>query len=874
MKDFADPSSQDEKIPNPFVDEIFVPHATPLPGISAIHDKAMEQCVSAVEDLIGEVNQTRSWGSTGRTLLISSPRAGYGKTHLVGRLRSTTEALVAALDMPFCPSKSISWQVILAAFLQQYRRTECPQNLECSLLDETARFYLSSLVRANLTQGALDERDCPESAASLRMEFREIFSRSSKSKILSWVNKKGGELARYAAPELGPKLNLSAPEVAFWTGVFTDYAQEYDDALEPLRGLSDGEARERVLQLMRLASECRPIALVVDHLDGFHGSDSAGMAIAEMLTDIRTGVPKSLTLLCLNDDVWESVFASKIPSAWLDRLEGEQAKLSALPADEAQALVCARLESINVAPKLATEFASELADDHNWGSMESGLFPRQVIRQARRAWQKVGHKYFNHKHPDFAAVKPQRKPVADYSPTMAATPEEVLPQQPVAQETPPPAGNGYSVPPPPIPVMDAPIGLQGTNGEETIEQPSSDPHPESAPQESEPGITTFDEASMAPGLNSIIDDIRDSGSSVVSKNGDHVDPQQAPPAQPQQQPIEGFQAPPTYGQHPNFSAAQPPQAPYPQQQGQQGFYPQPGPMVPPYPQAGQSPAFPTYTNQQQVPPTDPLQNGVPPEGFQAGPISVEPVSGATPPPLPSQPPQNFSSIEPPAQDGEQESLLNRPLHPDSPFAPVENGDRMQNNSSDGELELTPLGVDDDPESVLMEREKALTGSTDHLFLDLQRVESLIQTVGRHHPALGQAEEQYTSSRSVCLRWSVRDQPILIGFDSPQNVYFWNTLLQQSLSSGQQEKITAFSHRSQPFDPGLFSGFGFSREVVDNHIDIVEMNDKELAMIYAAESLIEDAERIGRKERAIEIVTRRLDPLWRRISRPLVMQSEN
>ncbi|MEQ1842447.1 MAG: hypothetical protein ABL994_18765, partial [Verrucomicrobiales bacterium] len=171
------------------------------------------------------------------------------------------------------------------------------------------------------------------------------------------------------------------------------------------------------------------------------------------------------------------------------------------------------------------------------------------------------------------------------------------------------------------------------------------------------------------------------------------------------------------------------------------------------------------------------------------------------------------------------------------------------------------------EQLLGEYERELlSGSA--LILDLDRLERFIRELGRQHTALGQQEERYPSSRTICLRWNARGQSVLTGFESPRNVYFWNNLLQQSLASNRKEKIAAFSHHSEPFDPSLFSSFGFSPAVIQGRIDIIEMNDRELAMIYAAEKILTEVKNLPGSENVIQWIALHLDPLWRRMIQPV------
>ena len=170
-------------------------------------------------------------------------------------------------------------------------------------------------------------------------------------------------------------------------------------------------------------------------------------------------------------------------------------------------------------------------------------------------------------------------------------------------------------------------------------------------------------------------------------------------------------------------------------------------------------------------------------------------------------------------------------------------------------------------AVLKSREEGLLENPS-LRLDLEKVERFIRKIGVQHPGLSQSEERFPSSRTVCVRWNVRGESVLLGFESPQNVYFWNNLLQQSLASNRREKLAAFSHRTEAFDPGLFSSFGFSPAVARDRIDVIEMNDRELAMIYATDSIISESENTVEAPAAVQIAIRYLDPLWRRISKAI------
>ena len=62
--------------------------------------------------------------------------------------------------------------------------------------------------------------------------------------------------------------------------------------------------------------------------------------------------------------------------------------------------------------------------------------------------------------------------------------------------------------------------------------------------------------------------------------------------------------------------------------------------------------------------------------------------------------------------------------------------------------------------------------------------------------------------------------------------------------------------------------GADRETASRHLDIIEMNQGDLALLYASERLLSEAHQRGVLDRAIRLVAKRLDLFWRRLARPM------
>ena len=776
---------------NPFSEDVFDDHSESLPGVAQMHYQTFSKIVEDVESLAIHSHESRESAQLGKTILVTAPRAGYGKSHLTARLRQHLRSAATTLTLPLDPSRPVTWPVGLSSILRQFYQETGTRSGANSQFEEAGRFLLAQVVLSQLAGGNLNPKDCPADEARLRSEFVEIFSSESSPKMLAWIDKRASEISREASPDFLRQLGLSRNELGFWIRLIIDFNLRGDGALDPLRGLSNGEARERLLQWLRIATFYRPALIVADGLDGFFHSETAGMEIAEMLTGIRESVPRSITLVSINEDVWESVFENLLPSAWIDRITGETERLRPIDPESASEMIRQRLEKTSMNPVGIQRFLDRLETDHLWIDSETRLYPRGVIRQARDLWESDAAAFFKIEKTEQDTVEDiPEKPLSELTDKeaffRALQEDRPAPAQPEIDRGPPTPqqapSEGFI---PPIPDNRE---VSSTAPTRPIPTANQNPFFQSAQpdaQQAEPGGTSAGStplptpADQLADIDSIIADIRGTGNSVVSET----------------QPI----------------SKETPIFPVPTDS--------PQPAVP-----IQSPAQP-----------NPLEN--PAAAFQAGDLHVKPAAPAG----------NGTPIKKPATAAVSPAT-----------APIQ-----QVPTDVAPTDVAPPNI----RTILRDEEQRLQLGP-ALQLDLERMEQFIRSMGALHPGLSQTEGRFPSSRLVCLRWHVRSQSILLGFESPQNVYFWNNLLQQSLASNRDEKIAVFSHDSDPFDPKLFASFGFNPAVTQSRIDIVRMNDRELAMIYAAESVYLRFVETPESNRAIQFITRHLDPLWRRISRPI------
>ncbi|MEM7699445.1 MAG: hypothetical protein AAF236_13690 [Verrucomicrobiota bacterium] len=735
---------------NPFTDDIFIDHPDNLPGVARIHHRSFQRIVSSIEKLVGGASRLSPAEFVGRTLLVTAPRAGYGKSHLSARLRQHLKSTAVTLDLSFDRSSPITWTTLLRASLRESCHDPGTSEGARSRFQEVGRYFLAEMVLDYLrNQPGADP--CPVTESQLKSEYALLFSPDSPTGALDWVEKQIPDLCHAANSTFLRRLGLTRSELEYWVSVMIDSQRRGDRPLESLRGLPNGEARERFLQWLRLCALYRPVLLIADDLDGFFNSDSAGMEIAALLTGIREAVPRSLTLLCLNREVWDATFENRLPTAWIDRLMGETEKLRGISPEAAGDLVRMRLERIDAPPTVADRLVQRLSNDHLWIDPEAKLSPRAVLRQASELWSREGARFLKEaKASEVVSSSPlEESPLKDITDKIAfftalqsdcdgKTSEADLPAAESAPAPQPETEPPHSAPEPTTPVIPFPEPV-GQKTDPVPENPFFAPPP---PREKK-------ETPFIPltGIESIIRDIRGSGNKVASESSS-VTPSQRPKTN-------GFAE---------------------------------------------------------------IANG---ESIQFGDLSLK--SGDAKTSSGASTPQSTTTSAPPA-------ILNQVV-------------------------INEM-IDNAEKEILADRP---------LKLDLARLEAFFTRIGAEHGGLNQSSTRLPGGQTASLRWNVRGQSILVSFESPKNVYFWNHLLQQSLASDRTEKLAAFSHASEPFDPTLFASFGFSPTVTRGRIDIIEMTDSDLALLYAADQVLAEVAQAPESPYATQIISRRLDPLWRRVS---------
>lgn len=383
MQNYSQPSSVGNPNLDPFRTDIFCSHQF-RDGDSPIHEQPFHSCVAMIRRIATQEP------SHGEVIILTSPRAGYGKSHLISRIADDSREVAIPLAITVWPE--IDWELVLQ---QVIRQLDCSKT-GASKLEEIGANFLSHFIRCGLDQGVLEERDCPIPMTGPDTDLRGQFLENQKSKFSGWLAKKGPIMASSIRMPF-PLDGFSRDEIQFWIEYFGRALRRDGQPLAP-GNLKPMQAREKFFELMSIGSQQKTMLFIFDHLDYFQGSVQS---LAGIISQISERVPNSVIIAALNDDTWDRTFVDELPSALRDRFSRTRFKLDPIDRSSAKQLVGSRLSQLGFDDTRVEAFVDELAGD-NWAE-PTELYPRKILGEARDLWVERG--------PDF--VLPQGAPPAE-----------------------------------------------------------------------------------------------------------------------------------------------------------------------------------------------------------------------------------------------------------------------------------------------------------------------------------------------------------------------------------------------------------------------------------------------------------------------------
>ncbi len=370
---------------NPFTDDVCagpfgVDENRSVPGLNA--------------DILGQLTSTidERQSSTGRAggqplLLLTAPRAGYGKTHLLGRLAAAAGGQVVLVPLAFRLEDQIGISAVAVRGLESMARAETPRE-GWTKLREACAGVCAVLVRRLIEGGQLPCANADQALRVLNGDPVEIFDVNGSARLIGeWVRRFDAQLRKPMTEEAMKRVPAIPAALESWVDAMLNHALDGGmSKVAVLRTLAADETNEGPVTWLRLLGLWRPVVLLVDHLDAYYRNPEAGLRIASLLLDMSEmdGVH---VVLSLNQDVWQATFGHHLPSAMEDRLTASQMLLRGIGETEAATLLRMRLQNAGVSADDIREFTSFLdVKRYFLGRPLGSVSARTFLRHAAKQW--------------------------------------------------------------------------------------------------------------------------------------------------------------------------------------------------------------------------------------------------------------------------------------------------------------------------------------------------------------------------------------------------------------------------------------------------------------------------------------------------------
>lgn len=834
-----------------------------------------------LHQLTGTIDERQS--SVGRPggqplLLLTAPRAGYGKTHLLGRLTAAAGGQVVLVPLAFRMEDQIGISAVAVRGLESMARADSQRD-GWTKLREACAGVCAALVRRLIESGTLPCANPEQAMRVLNGDPVEVFDLNGSARLIGeWVRKHDAQLRKPMTEQAMKRVPAIPSALEQWVDAMLNHALDGGmSRVAVLRMLAAEEKNEGPVTWLRLLGLWRPVVLLVDHLDAYYRNPEAGLRIASLLLDMSEmdGVH---VVLSLNQDVWQATFGHHLPSAMEDRLTASQMLLRGIGESEAATLLRLRLNHAGVKAAELAEFESFVDVKRYFlgrplGSVSARTFLRHVAKQWDFFQQTLASP------PPVAPLVPAKgdaeeaKALPLLTETVQENEEAADPQPNALAEAEDPnaifdstitasmkrMAEGLAEPQPALPQeLEPPLDIPASNGTHAPALAAEDEPPveEDEPAASPP-TDSGTQSQFSPSSSTAFESLREMLGKLRQPN----------PAAPAGTPAEeegsaavaarlaSVMSPPrvdTGGDTLPPAASEFPSAPPPAALGMgvgSAVGPRSEPVLPPPSPASDWASTPAPSSAAPAVPAPVATARVPLPAYRGPDAVAAAAPAASPAPAVPPPPASPSSL-----------LASAPSSGDS---------EQERDALLGRYEALRLQMSAEAVS---------------LPLDYTKLAELIRLAGRRFPLVRFSEHELpgmTGRFAMC--WSLQGMEIIFGLANFADGSYWRTL--SSFAAGRLAELTAPGTAAHPVPPKLkITTFKTDREhqswailhhstafpdVLRPLIDAIHLDTSNVAALYAMQRIIKESESGALQAtpaQVMSVLARELDFFWKRVTR--------
>lgn len=370
---------------NPFEDSIFNPDSLLQSGKSV---SLYPTELGLIKDQILSAKQSTS--QRGNILMVSSPNAGQGKTHLIAEALKSHATISTPVQINLSVESQYSYSFILQQII--FFLSDSPTEKPLSPLASITRSLFADLICNLVTNEIVPVENKSTAINGLKKHYDKMFNLKDHSSLIAeWFKQNITALFPHLVTALIKKTGLSNKSCEFWIEIL--YGCELDGPeliKKEINSLTDHDAKIRIGEFNTFITEDQPLILVFDHLDFLYKNTDKSLKITQLLAEIAQQAVVPLVILAINDDLWESTFTAAIPSAIKDRINERNIRLKGISVHAAKELIRHRMEYANLEPHTANDFIDriDLEGFYQLAPKKDLLSPRHILRMASSEWLK------------------------------------------------------------------------------------------------------------------------------------------------------------------------------------------------------------------------------------------------------------------------------------------------------------------------------------------------------------------------------------------------------------------------------------------------------------------------------------------------------
>lgn len=362
---------------NPFDNAFELLGQSPEVSTDSIHAEELDRLVEALS--------IRAENS-GRIVLLRSPRAGFGKTHLLIRLNERVADTHDFIALEPSRGRYLNDELVLDAVLRNFSKM-LPDGDGLTYLDKLARRIFAMGLEPLVLSGEVPSHDKESALEAMRNRPAETFDfHNAEASTAQWALSNFTLLGPRLSTELAEQIEARYRPVAWWIELLFRYSSasleqgnRNGSLFETVFNGEHHEAdmHEKLVTLLNLLGLVTSPVLVLDEVEGLSSSPESGLEIVTFLNTLHQSCKKMVLIISVNGDVWQTAFLPRLPCGLKDRLTDIVVDLKPIT----------KKQAIRILRDRAGDRADVLAEtiDFDCGV----VYPRGIVRSAASAWNDI-----------------------------------------------------------------------------------------------------------------------------------------------------------------------------------------------------------------------------------------------------------------------------------------------------------------------------------------------------------------------------------------------------------------------------------------------------------------------------------------------------